>query len=257
MPPKRDAGGSCRTVADVQAKLDTQAGRTGAPAPPPAAAGSPPPLPPAARRLPLVGTQASAPTALQVQQLETLLSTGEKKVKNLGLSFSNSIFKRAQASREGRRAAARGLGWKGCYGACNSSGCREGGAAQLRPACLSLFKWCCVVPHGPMQEAFEKCEQINQVQRASWCCIRLQGSCPPSCPTTYSSGMACFVSGTRPCAADACSPVPLHAPFDNTHLRPYQYPPAVRRRATRCGTRRPPTTRRRRRSLQRASRWKR
>lgn len=114
MPPKRDAGASCRTVADVQAKLDTQAGRTGAPAPPPAAAGSPPPLPPAARRLPLVGTQASTPTALQVQQLETLLSTGEKKVKNLGLSFSNSIFKRAQVRPGGRRAAARGEGWRGC-----------------------------------------------------------------------------------------------------------------------------------------------
>ena len=31
-----------------------------------------------------------------MQQLETLLSTGEKKVKNMGLSFSNGIFKRAQ-----------------------------------------------------------------------------------------------------------------------------------------------------------------
>ncbi len=27
MPPKRDAGGSCRTVGDVQAKLDAQVGR--------------------------------------------------------------------------------------------------------------------------------------------------------------------------------------------------------------------------------------
>ncbi|PRW60427.1 phosphoribosyl transferase [Chlorella sorokiniana] len=56
MAPKRDAGGSCRTVADVQ-------------------------------------------------QLETLLSTGEKKVKNLGLSFSNNIFKRAQARSRGGREA--------------------------------------------------------------------------------------------------------------------------------------------------------
>lgn len=91
MPPKRDAGGSCRTVGDVQAKLDAQAGRSG-----------PPHACRRRRRSPCLNAHRHCRLAflpLQVQQLETLLSTGEKKVKNLGQSFSNSIFKRSQARR--------------------------------------------------------------------------------------------------------------------------------------------------------------
>ena len=47
----------------------------------------------------------------------------------------------------------------------------------MHPACLYLFKLCHVALTAPLQEAFEKCEQINQVQ-LSWCCIRLPAQLP-------------------------------------------------------------------------------
>lgn len=200
MPPKRDAGASCRTVADVQAKLDTQAGRTGAPGPSPAAAGSSPPTP-AARRSQPVETRTPVPTALQVQQLETVLSTGEKKVKNLGLSFSNSIFKRAQVRPGGRRAAARGEGWRGCRCSLQwrQRQLQRGWRCPSATGMPSLYSSCA------MLLLLLRCRRrLRSASRSTRCSLAgVAFVCPPSCPTTYSGGIACFASCTRPWVADA------------------------------------------------------
>lgn len=78
-PRKQPGAAKARSVAEVQAEVDAQVRSGGGQ------------LRRRRRRTVAAGfaTHPSAPTVLQMQQLEGLLTGGEKKVKNMSLAFNN------------------------------------------------------------------------------------------------------------------------------------------------------------------------